>query len=230
MGIIWTQASVVQAKIACFGKVGSARGADRAVSAMERVSAIAKMTNEIAAIERWGAQFEKYIYRLSTDCLLPKVNIGAIESGAPCRPNYFSGVCSIYLDIRMPPQVRPIFVQKEWERAPKPPGFNCDLELHKLFLGHESKNVEPLVDSAEENLRFVFGKKIKSESSDHTKVWTDTNIYNEMGNLAIKIGPRGWHIGPRNEEVDIDVLVKAAQLGPLAALDICSCERRRTRP
>jgi hypothetical protein len=31
------------------------------------------------------------------------VNIGGIEGGAPYRPNYFPGVCTIYVDIRMPP-------------------------------------------------------------------------------------------------------------------------------
>ena len=56
-------------------------------------------------------------------------------------------------------------------------------------------------------------------------IWTDTNIYNEMGIPAIKIGPRGRRIGPRNEEIDIDIMVKAAQLYALMALDICNRER-----
>lgn len=43
-------------------------------------------------------------------------------------------------------------------------------------------------------------------------LWTDTNVYNELGIPAIKIGPRSRRIGPRNEEIEIDVMVKAAQI------------------
>jgi acetylornithine deacetylase/succinyl-diaminopimelate desuccinylase-like protein len=46
-----------------------------------------------------------------------------------------------------------------------------------------------------------------------------------MGIPAIKIGPRGRRIGPRNEEIEIDEIVKAAKIYALMALDICSRER-----
>jgi acetylornithine deacetylase/succinyl-diaminopimelate desuccinylase-like protein len=95
----------------------------------------------------------------------------------------------------------------------------------KSLLGYEGKNVEPLVRSAEDNFRLLFGEKIKPESSDRASIWTDTNVYNELGIPAIKIGPRGRRIGPRNEEIDIDIMVKAAQLYALMAFDICSRER-----
>jgi acetylornithine deacetylase/succinyl-diaminopimelate desuccinylase-like protein len=50
-------------------------------------------------------------------------------------------------------------------------------------------------------------------------------VYNELGIPAIKIGPRGRRIGPRAEEIEIDVMVKAAQIYALMALDICSRPR-----
>jgi len=96
------------------------------------------------------------------------------------------------------------------------------LEFYKSLLGYEGKDVEPLVKSAEEIYQHLFGAKIKPESPDRASIWTDTNIYNELGIPAIKIGPRGKRISARNEEIDIDVMVKAAQLYALMALDICS--------
>ena len=83
----------------------------------------------------------------------------------------------------------------------------------------------PLVESAEEVYQHLFGEKIKPETPDRASIWTDTNIYNEMGIPAIKIGPRGRRIGPRNEEIEIDAMVKAAQIYSLMALDICGRER-----
>ena len=226
LNIVWTQAGVVQAKVTTFGKAEAAWGTKRSAYPMERVNAIVKMTKIIAAIERWGAEFEeKHIYQSPTGPLLPKVNIGAIEGGAPYRPNYFPGVCSIYVDIRMPPQVRPVAIKHEMEQALNALGVDYELEFYKSLLGYEGKNVEPLVKSAEDIHQHLFGAKIKVESPDRASIWTDTNLYNELGIPAIKIGPRGKRISARNEEIDIDVMVKAAQLYALMALDICNRAR-----
>jgi acetylornithine deacetylase/succinyl-diaminopimelate desuccinylase-like protein len=109
MNIVWTQNGVVQVKIQTFGKAEAAWGSNRETHPMVKMNAIVKMTKIIDADERWGTQFEaKYVYDSPTGPLFPKVNIGAIEGGAPYRPNYFPGVCAIYIDIRMPPQVRPV--------------------------------------------------------------------------------------------------------------------------
>ena len=226
LNIVWTQSGVVQAKITTFGKAEAAWGTKRSAYPMERVNAIVKMTKIIAAIERWGAEFEeKHIYQSPTGPLFPKVNIGAIEGGAPYRPNYFPGVCSIYVDIRMPPQVRPVAIKHEMDQALRTLGVEYELEFYKSLLGYEGKNVEPLVKSAEEIHQHLFGVKVKAESPDRSSIWTDTNIYNELGIPAIKIGPRGRRISVRNEEIDIDVMVRAAQLYALMALDICSRPR-----
>jgi len=85
--------------------------------------------------------------------------------------------------------------------------------------------VEPIVKSVEEAYERVFGEKIKPEAPERASIWTDTNVYNELGIPAVKIGPRGKRIGPRAEELEIDQMVKAAQLYALVALDICSRER-----
>jgi acetylornithine deacetylase/succinyl-diaminopimelate desuccinylase-like protein len=226
LNIVWTQTGVVQVKIQTFGKAEAAWGSKRSTHPMVKMNAIVKMTKLIDAIERWGAEFEeKYVYNSPTGPLYPKVNIGGIEGGAPYRPNYYPGVCTIYVDVRMPPQVRPVTIQYEIERALNGLGLEYELDIYKSLLGHEGKGVEPLVQSAEAVYQFLFGEKIKPEAPDRASIWTDTNIYNELGIPAIKIGPRGRRIGPRNEEIEIDTMVKAAQIYALMALDICSRER-----
>jgi acetylornithine deacetylase/succinyl-diaminopimelate desuccinylase-like protein len=223
MTVVWTQTGVVQVKITTFGKPEAAWGTKRAAYPMEKVNAIVKMTKIIAAVEQWGAEFEeKHIYISPTGPLFPKVNIGGIEGGAPYRPNYFPGVCSIYVDIRMPPQVRPIAIKNDLEAMLNALGLDYEMDVYKSLLGHEGKNVEPLVQSAEAVYWHLFGEQIKHEAPDRASIWTDTNLYNELGIPAIKIGPRGRRISARNEEIDIDVMVKAAQLYALIALDICT--------
>jgi acetylornithine deacetylase/succinyl-diaminopimelate desuccinylase-like protein len=230
LNIVWTQTGVVQVKIQTFGKAEAAWGSKRATHPMEKLNAIVKMTKIIDAVERWGAEFEeKYVYNSPTGPLYPKVNIGAIEGGAPYRPNYFPGVCAIYLDVRMPPQVRPVQIQHELAQALNRAGIDYELDVYKSLLGHEGKNVEPLVKSAEEVYQHLFGEQIKPEAPERASIWTDTNVYNELGIPAIKIGPRGRRIGPRNEEIEINVMLKAAQIYALMALDICSRERPLSR-
>lgn len=226
LNIVWTQTGVVQVKIQTFGKAEAAWGSKRSTHPPEKMNAIVKMTRIIDALERWGAEFEeKYIYDSPTGPLYPKVNIGGIEGGAPYRPNYFPGVCSIYVDVRMPPQVRPVTIKYELESILNRLGIEYEMDVYKSLLGHEGKGVEPLVQSAEEIYQYLFGEKVKPEAPDRASIWTDTNVYNELGIPAIKIGPRGRRVGPRNEEIDIDVMVKAAQIYALMALDICSRER-----
>jgi len=227
MNIVWTQTGVVQIKIATFGKAEAAWGTKRSTHPMVKLNAIVKMTKIIEALEKWAEGFEeKYIYQSPTGPIYPKVNIGAIEGGAPYRPNYFPGVCSIYVDIRTPPQVRPVTVQHELDRVLSSLGIEYEMEAYKSLLGHEGKGVEPLVKSIEEIYQYLFGEKVRPEAPDRASIWTDTNVYNELGIPAVKIGPRGRRIGPRNEEIDIDQLLKAAQLYALIALDICSRKRQ----
>jgi len=229
MNIVWTQTGVVQIKITTFGKAEAAWGSKRSTHPMAKLNAIVKMTKIIEGLEKWAEGFEeKYIYKSPTGPIYPKVNIGAIEGGAPYRPNYFPGVCTIYVDVRMPPQLRPVTIKYEIEQALSSLGIEYEMESYKSLLGHEGKAVEPLVRAVEEAYEFIFGKKVKPEAPDRASIWTDTNVYNELGIPAVKIGPRGKRIGPRNEELDIDQMVKAAQLYALVALDICNRERKES--
>jgi acetylornithine deacetylase/succinyl-diaminopimelate desuccinylase-like protein len=226
LNIVWTQAGVVQMRIATFGKAQAAWGTKRAEFPTGEMNAIVKMTRIVEAVEKWGAEFEeKHIYEGPTGPLWPKVNIGGIEGGAPYRPNYFPGVCAIYVDVRMPPQVRPVMIQHEIEQVLNGLDLPYELDLYKSLLGHEGKNVEPLVHCAEEVHEHLFGEAIKPEPPNRASIWTDTNIYNEMGIPAIKIGPHGRRISARNEEIEIDKMVKATQIYALMALDICSRDR-----
>ncbi len=227
MNIVWTQTGVVQIKITTFGKAEAAWGTKRSTHPMVKLNAIVKMTKIIEALEKWAERFEEqYIYNSPTGPIYPKVNIGAIEGGAPYRPNYFPGVCSIYVDVRTPPQVRPVTVQHEITKSLSSLGIEYEIEPYKSLLGHEGKGVEPLVQSLEEIHQFLFSQKLKPEAPDRASIWTDTNVYNELGIPAVKIGPRGKRIGPRAEEINIDEMVKAAQIYALVALDICSRERK----
>ncbi len=225
LNAVWAQTGVVQMKITTYGQPDAAWGTKRVDKPPAKVNAIVKMTRIIDALERWAERFEEErIYQSATGPILPKANIGAIEGGAPYRPNYFPGVCSIYLDVRIPPGLRPVTVQNEVEQVLRETGLDYDLEVYKSLLGHEGKGVEPLVESLERVHERLFGRKLQFEEPGRASIWTDTNVYNELGIPAVKFGPRGKRIH-RYEELPIEQMVKAAQVYALVALDICSRPR-----
>ncbi|HLQ34272.1 MAG TPA: M20/M25/M40 family metallo-hydrolase, partial [Chloroflexota bacterium] len=226
LNVVWAQTGVVQIKITTFGQPEAAWGTKRATHPPAKLNAIVKMTRIIDALERWAEHFEEeHIYQSATGPILPKVNVGAIEGGAPYRPNYFPGVCSLYLDVRTPPSLRAVTVQHEVEQVLKDTGLEYDLEVYKSLLGHEGKGVEPLVESLERIHERLFQSKLQTEEAARASIWTDTNVYNELGIPAVKFGPRGKRIH-RYEELPIEQMVKAAQVYALIALDICSRPRQ----
>ena len=52
-----------------------------------------------------------------------------------------------------------------------------------------------------------------------SSIWTDTNIYNEMGIPACKFGLGGGRWTTRSEQIDIDEIVRAAKIYALSAAD-----------
>jgi acetylornithine deacetylase/succinyl-diaminopimelate desuccinylase-like protein len=226
LNIVWTQTGVVDFKITTFGQAEAAWGSRRATHPPARLNAIIKMTRVVDAVERWAEEFEeRYIYQSPTGPIWPKVNVGAIEGGAPYRPNYFPGVCSLYVDVRTPPGLRPVTVQHELEAALAALEVEFELQAYKSLLGHEGQHVEPLVTALHEIYEYVVGEPLRGEPPQRASIWTDTNVYNEMGIPAVKIGPRGKRIGPRREEIDVEEMVRAAKIYALAALDVCSRSR-----
>src|SRR3954464_9059003 len=143
LNIVWTQTGVVDFKITTFGQAEAAWGSRRATHPPARLNAIVKMTRVVDALERWAEGFEeRWVCEAPTGPIWPKVNIGAIEGGAPYRPNYFPGVCSLYVDVRTPPELRPVQVQRELKDVLSRTGIKYDLEMYASLMGYEAKGVE----------------------------------------------------------------------------------------
>jgi len=225
--IVWAQNGVAQFKISTFGDPHAAWGVTREEKPPESSSAILKMMKVLQAVDEWAAEFERaHVYTSPHGPIVPKVNIGAIQGGAPFRPNYYPGVCSIYVDVRTPPELRPVQVQHELKAVLTQLGIECEIEMYASKMGYQAKGVEPVIKVIEETYQSLFGKKTPAPTGLHASIWTDTNIYNELGIPACKFGLGGGRWKFRSEQIDIENIFQAAQVYALAALEICSWEKR----
>ena len=225
--IVWAQNGVAQFKISTFGDPHAAWGVTREEKPPEASSAILKMMKVLQAVDEWAAEFERaHVYTSPHGPIVPKVNIGAIQGGAPFRPNYYPGVCSIYVDVRTPPELRPVQVQHELKAVLTQLGIECEIEMYASKMGYQAKGVEPVIKVIEETYQSLFGKKTPAPTGLHASIWTDTNIYNELGIPACKFGLGGGRWKFRSEQIDIENIFQAAQVYALAALEICNWEKR----
>jgi acetylornithine deacetylase/succinyl-diaminopimelate desuccinylase-like protein len=224
--IVWAQNGVVQLRINTFGNPHAAWGVTREQEPPEENNAVLKMMKIIQAVDGWAADFEKRcVYQSAIGPIIPKVNIGAIQGGAPFRPNYFPGVCSLYVDVRTPPGIRPVEVQRELKEVLAETGIKFEMDMYASLMGYEAQNVELIVDAVKRAYKMACGKEPPPANAFRASIWTDTNIYNEMGIPTLKFGLGGQKHAIRSEQIDIEEIYVGAQVYALAAAEICNWEK-----
>jgi acetylornithine deacetylase len=224
--IVWAQNGVTQLRINTFGNPHAAWGVTREQEPPEENNAVLKMMKVVQAVDAWAADFEKRcIYQSAIGPIVPKVNIGAIQGGAPFRPNYFPGVCSLYVDVRTPPELRPTQVQRELKYVLAKTGIPYQMEMYASLMGYEAKGVGPVIEAVRHAYKDLCGKEPPAANTFRASIWTDTNIYNEMGIPALKFGLGGKKYAIRSEQIDIEEIYVGAQVYALAAAEICNWEK-----
>lgn len=225
------QAGVAYVKLSVFGEPVYTPFTQRAKNPLEGSNAAVKMAAVIPAIEAWGAEYEqKNRYIFPGGVVVPKVNIGAIEAGFPYRPSRSPGICNLYIDVRTPPGKNPLEIKYELEKVLNKLAVEYEILLYRSQRGYEGKENEELIRTIHEVYQYLFQTEPPAVSPPVASMWTDTNIYNEMGIPVIKCGPsRLSREGPAllaENEIEIEELVKAARLYAVAALELCS--RKKT--
>jgi acetylornithine deacetylase/succinyl-diaminopimelate desuccinylase-like protein len=113
-------------------------------------------------------------------------------------------------------------VQRELRETLRKTGIKCDLEMYASLMGYEAKGVEPMVEVVKQAFVTVAGKEPPAPNPFRASIWTDTNIYNEMGIPTLKFGLGGKKHAIRSEQIDIEEIYIGAQVYALAAAEICN--------
>ena len=228
-GITWAEAGVAYGKITLHGETIYTPRSYRPERIEDHPNAIVKMAHIIQLLEGWAAQYEKEnIYRFAGGEIVPKVVVGAIRGGIPYKPYMTSGICSIYLDVRLPPGKSILQVKHQLGQLVRSLNMEADIQIYLYRPGYEGENVSGIVKSVEDAYSKICKKKPGKVPTPVTSMWRDINIFNEVGIPAITFGP------PRCSAEELDRskgkflrkgdLLNAAKIYALVALDICGVD------
>ena len=222
-GVTWIEAGAAYFKIALEGRgVYTPRLPERG-ALKDNPNALIKMVAVIQALEKWAVDYEKrYTLEYPVGKMIPKVSIGAIRAGAPYKPSTTPKQCSIYVDVRVPPPLEFIQVERELKEVVLAQGLGGTIECFMSRRGYEGKNVEPLVNAIRNAHLTVRGAEPPPVNTPEMSMWRDINIFNEVGIPAATFGmPRKSASDAPERFVEIQDIVDAAKMYALVALDIC---------
>lgn len=154
--------------------------------------------------------------------------MGAIRGGIPFKPFMTSGICSIYVDVRLPPGKSILQVKHQLGQLVRSLNMEADIQVYLYRPGYEGENVSGIVKSVEDAYSKICKKKPERVPTPVTSMWRDINVFNEVGIPAITFGP------PRCGKEGLDRsqakflhkhdLINTAKIYALVALDICGVE------
>ncbi len=222
-GVTWIEAGAAYFKVTLEGRgVYTPRLPERG-ALKDNPNALIKMIAVIQAIEKWAADYEKrYTLEYPVGKMVPKVSIGAIRAGAPYKPSTTPKQCSIYVDVRVPPPLEFIQVERELKEVVLAQGLGGTVECFMSRRGYEGKNVERLVNAIRKAHLTVRGAEPPPVNTPEMSMWRDINIFNEVGIPAATFGmPRKSASDAPERFVEIQDIVDAAKMYALVALDIC---------
>lgn len=186
-------------------------------------NAVIRMARVVETLAGWAEEYpEKHAVDTPCGIVRPKINVGAIRGGAPCRPSETADSCSIYVDIWRAPGVTLGESVRELWQVLDTTGIPLSMEVYLNRNGFIGQGVGPLVDAVSSSYKDMSGAGVPAVSEDITSMWRDTNIYNEMGIPAITFGPtRHSDVNKKQKYLTISDLVLAAKIYSRVALDIC---------
>ncbi|MHB8434558.1 MAG: M20 family metallopeptidase [Acidimicrobiales bacterium] len=151
------------------------------------------------------------------------VSIGAVQGGHPWRVSRTPERTDLFLDIRVPPtmrmqQARAAFADLVRELSSRHLDFGIESEVFVTSPGAEIAPDHPLVAAIDASHKAVF----ESPPERDTVRWSsDASVLTRYGIESVNYGTSSGLPHPDGENLEIDGLVRTAQVYALTAAQIC---------
>lgn len=184
-----------------------------AFSSLEENS-ITRMHEVLGAVLEWLPRWEE---EMSYGETRGAANVGAIAGGFPWRVSRTPHRTDLFLDLRVPPSVEMAEArQKALEFARS---LGVEAEVYVTAPGAEIAEDHPLVAALEESHAEVFGS---APERDVTRWFSDASVLTRYGIATLNYGTSTGLLDTEyGENLDIDALVKTADVYARAAVKVC---------
>jgi acetylornithine deacetylase len=151
------------------------------------------------------------------------VNIGAIRGGQPWRLSRTPNRTDLFLDIRVPPTMRmqeakAAFGDLVAHLRQRHPEAAIDSEVFVTSPGSEIAEDHPLVRAIDSSHRLVFDAAVERD----TVRWSsDASVLTRYGIETVNYGTSSGLPSPDGENLEVEGLVRTAQVYALVAAQIC---------
>ncbi len=183
-------------------------------------NSIHRATEVLSEIRAWIPSFEE---RTSYGGGRGVVSIGAIRGGQPWRVSRTPERTDLFLDLRVPPTMRmqdakAAFDELVRELSGRHPDFAIDSEVFVTSPGSEIAADHPLIGAIAASHEAVFA----APAERGTVRWSsDASVLTRYGIESVNYGTSSGLPHPDGENLEIDGLVRTAQVYALTALQIC---------
>ena len=184
-------------------------------------NSILRMREVLDAVLEWVPRWEEENAYRGASAL---VNVGAIEGGFGWRVSRTPHRTDLFLDVRVPPTKPMAEARRELGdlvRALRErwPDYGIEWEVYVTAPGAEIAEEHPLIGAVDDAHAEVFGAP---PERDVTRWFSDASVLTRYGIATVNYGTSCGLPDPvLGENLDIDGLVKTAQVYALAAARVC---------
>jgi len=216
-GVSWVEAGKAFFKIVVHGRGVYTPAIRHTEKLNEHPNPIVKSAALVSALTDWAMEYERsYTRTYPGGTVIPKVQIGAIKGGHPHFIIGGSDTCSLYLDCRILPGMKPAEVADQLRKVVSDCGVDADIELFLFRQGYEAdlEQVSPFVNALRNSHSGVFGQELAMSAPVFSSMWRDHSVFNEYGIPSVTYGP------PR-QTPSLEAMMQCARAYASVALEIC---------
>jgi acetylornithine deacetylase/succinyl-diaminopimelate desuccinylase-like protein len=182
--VSWEEAGLCWFKVTVKGNIGYT-GIRHLLPYKNAIAEAAKVVEEL---EEW---FPEYARRNASGIVAPQGIIGAIEGGCPYKPSFSPETCTLYLDLRINPDMKPTEAKRQLEEAltkikARYPGLELDFDMILAIPGSRTDPNNWIVQSCMRAWESVEGRK-HSYDVFHSGA-TDVNVLRAWGVPVARLG------------------------------------------
>ena len=184
-------------------------------------NSIVRMREVLEAVLEWIPSWEE---RTAYGGKRGVVNVGAIAGGFSWRVSRTPHRTDLFLDVRVPPtlpmpEARSALLDFVRELRGRLPEHDIEAEIYVTAPGAEIAEDHPLVAAIDESHETVFGQR---PERDTVRWFSDASVLTRYGIQSVNYGTSSGLPDPEfGENLDIEGLVKTAQVYALTAARIC---------